>query len=232
MLNSSRPVSRAARPFGVRDQELDFDLRNDNRAARRVPAEPPRPDLADVEAPHGAAARADGIFTAVISALIEGFALHAMLYLPPINREQSSPAETEAGQPEELTVRDRRRSIAIVFSSAKPEAKQSERDDGTNKAGSTSEAFSEHAGLPESYRVEVDRSGHGHWLTRPWSSLASKWRHWRHERDVAALVACLADLDDRTLRDIGVPHRSQIEQAVRYGRDCDPIDVCNRGPGP
>jgi uncharacterized protein YjiS (DUF1127 family) len=218
MLNSSRPVSRAARRFDVRDQEPDFDLRDDNRAARWA-AQPARPDLADVDSPQGVAAGADRIFTTLISALIEGFALYAMLYLPPIDPERSSPAETEAGQPEKPTVRERRRSIAIVSSSANPEAKQSGRDDRTNKAGSKSEAPSEHASLPESYRFEVDRSGHRHWVTMPWSSLAGKWRHWRHERDIAALVAHLADLDDRTLRDMGIPHRSRIEQAVRYGRD-------------
>jgi uncharacterized protein YjiS (DUF1127 family) len=218
MLNSSRPVSRATTRLGVRDQELDFDLRDDSRAARQAPAEPARPDWADVGSPQGAAARADRIFTAVISVLIEGFALYAMLYLPPIDPEQSSPAETE-GRPEKLTVRERRRSIAVVSSSANPEAKQSGPDDRTNKAGSKSEAPSEHASLPKSYRLEVDRSGRRHWLTKSCSGLASKWRHWRHERDIAALVAHLADLDDRTLRDMGIPQRSQIEQAVRYGRD-------------
>jgi uncharacterized protein YjiS (DUF1127 family) len=222
MLNSSRPVSRAAGRFGVRDQELDFDLRDDNRAARRAPAEPARLDLADVDSPHGAAARADRIFTAVISALVEGFALYAMLYLPPIDPEQSSPAETEAGQPEKLTVRERRRSFAIVSSSAKPEAKQSKPDNGTHRTKSKSEALSEHASIAESYRsrsFEADRSSHRHWPTMPWSGVASKWRRWRHEREIAALVADLAELDDRTLRDIGIPHRSQIEQAVRCGRD-------------
>jgi hypothetical protein len=30
----------------------------------------------------------------------------------------------------------------------------------------------------------------------------------------------LMEFDDRTLRDIGIPCRSGIEQVVRYGRDC------------
>lgn len=223
MLNSSRPVSREARRYGVRGQELDFDLRDDSRAARRNPAQPARPDLADVDPPPGAAPRADRIFTAVISAFMEGFALYALLYLPAPYPEQSSPAETEAGQPEKRSVRERRKSIVIVSSSANPEAKQSKPDNDTHGTKSKSEAHSEHASVAESYRsrsFEADRSGHRHWLTRPWRSVARKWRRWRHEREIAALVADLADLDDRTLRDIGIPHRSQIEQAVRYGRDC------------
>jgi uncharacterized protein YjiS (DUF1127 family) len=42
----------------------------------------------------------------------------------------------------------------------------------------------------------------------------------RWEREIKKAVAALAKLDDRTLRDIGIPQRSQIEQVVRYCRDC------------
>jgi uncharacterized protein YjiS (DUF1127 family) len=44
--------------------------------------------------------------------------------------------------------------------------------------------------------------------------------HGRREREIKEAVAALAKLDDRTLRDIGIPQRSQIEQVVRYCRDC------------
>ena len=40
--------------------------------------------------------------------------------------------------------------------------------------------------------------------------------HGRREREIKKAVAALAKLDDRTLR----PQRSQIEQVVRYCRDC------------
>jgi hypothetical protein len=40
------------------------------------------------------------------------------------------------------------------------------------------------------------------------------------ERKIKTTVAALAELDDRTLLDMGVPHRSQIEQVVRYCLDC------------
>jgi uncharacterized protein YjiS (DUF1127 family) len=42
----------------------------------------------------------------------------------------------------------------------------------------------------------------------------------RREREIKKAVAALARLDDRALRDIGIPERSQIEQVVRYCRDC------------
>jgi uncharacterized protein YjiS (DUF1127 family) len=40
------------------------------------------------------------------------------------------------------------------------------------------------------------------------------------EREIKKAVTALAEFDDRTLRDMGIPHRSQIEQVVRYCRDC------------
>jgi hypothetical protein len=40
------------------------------------------------------------------------------------------------------------------------------------------------------------------------------------ERKIKTTVAALAELDDRTLLDMGIPHRSQIEQVVRYCHDC------------
>jgi hypothetical protein len=40
------------------------------------------------------------------------------------------------------------------------------------------------------------------------------------EREIERAVAALAKLDDRTLRELGIPHRSQIERAVRYCHDC------------
>jgi uncharacterized protein YjiS (DUF1127 family) len=42
----------------------------------------------------------------------------------------------------------------------------------------------------------------------------------QREREIERAVAALAELDDRTLRELGIPHRSQIEQTVRYCHDC------------
>ncbi|MCH9671314.1 MAG: DUF1127 domain-containing protein [Gammaproteobacteria bacterium] len=50
--------------------------------------------------------------------------------------------------------------------------------------------------------------GGAHWL----ADVAAKWRQGRKE---AKAIAELNALDDRTLRDIGVSHRSQIISAVR-----------------
>jgi uncharacterized protein YjiS (DUF1127 family) len=52
------------------------------------------------------------------------------------------------------------------------------------------------------------------------AGVATIWMHGRREREIKKSVAALAKLDDRTLRDIGIPQRSLIEQVVRYCRDC------------
>jgi uncharacterized protein YjiS (DUF1127 family) len=52
------------------------------------------------------------------------------------------------------------------------------------------------------------------------ADVTTLWMHGRREREIKKSVAALAKLDDRTLRDIGIPQRSLIEQVVRYCRDC------------
>jgi uncharacterized protein YjiS (DUF1127 family) len=49
---------------------------------------------------------------------------------------------------------------------------------------------------------------------------AGLWANWRREREMKKAVRVLAEFDDRTLRDMGIPQRSQIERTVRHGRDC------------
>ena len=58
------------------------------------------------------------------------------------------------------------------------------------------------------------------WLKSPLQAVATLGAHWRREREIRKAVMALGELDDRTLRDIGIHHRSQIDQVVRYCRDC------------
>ena len=67
---------------------------------------------------------------------------------------------------------------------------------------------------------DAARSERWNWHTSSWEAVVTLWSHWRREREIEQAVAALAEFDDRTLRDIGIPHRSQIERTVRYGRDC------------
>jgi hypothetical protein len=61
------------------------------------------------------------------------------------------------------------------------------------------------------------------WLTSSWEVVAALWAHWRRAREIRKTVSALAELDDRTSRNIGIPHRSQIEQAERD--QCDHVLV-------
>jgi uncharacterized protein YjiS (DUF1127 family) len=60
---------------------------------------------------------------------------------------------------------------------------------------------------------------HPGWLTMIWRAIADWWTEWRREREIRQAVAELAEYDDRVLRDMGFPHRSDIERIVRNGRD-------------
>jgi len=68
----------------------------------------------------------------------------------------------------------------------------------------------------------------------PSSLVASRWNWWvssrevatefgehlRRERHIKRAVDALSELDDKTLQDLGIPHRSRIEYVVRYCHDC------------
>jgi uncharacterized protein YjiS (DUF1127 family) len=56
-----------------------------------------------------------------------------------------------------------------------------------------------------------------HSLGETWTTL---WSHLRREREIRQAVAALMELDDRTLRDLGIDCRSDVELMVRYCRDC------------
>ena len=44
--------------------------------------------------------------------------------------------------------------------------------------------------------------------------------YWRNEREIRRAVRALAEFDDQTLRDMGIPDRSQVEFTVRFCREC------------
>jgi len=48
----------------------------------------------------------------------------------------------------------------------------------------------------------------------------SAWSRWRREREINRSIAALSEVDDRTLRDIGIHHRVHIPSIVRHGRSC------------
>ena len=61
---------------------------------------------------------------------------------------------------------------------------------------------------------------HRNLLALIYDTAAALWAHWRREREIKKAVVALAQFDDRTLRDMGIASRSEIEQVVRYCHDC------------
>ncbi len=61
---------------------------------------------------------------------------------------------------------------------------------------------------------------HWNWWASSREVAAAIGAHLRKERDIKRAVDALSELDDKTLQDIGIPHRSRIEYVVRYCHDC------------
>jgi uncharacterized protein YjiS (DUF1127 family) len=228
----SSPLPSLVAYHNVPSRELHFDLRDSSGAAHQNLAQARRLDLAAVNsrpAVMPAITRADrqntGPWSSMFTFFMEGFALYGATYGALLNSITTSlvepaPIDAEAEKP---AVRERRRTIAIVSSTTSPGLAGSELENDTSRTGSGMEAPSEDAGLAEidgSHSFDIDRSSQRNWLIKPRSAIASRWARWHRERQIKKAVAALMKLDARTLRDIGIPHRSQIEQVVRYCRDC------------
>jgi uncharacterized protein YjiS (DUF1127 family) len=197
MLNSSGSWNGVARRYDVPSRKLRIVLRDNGSATHENRAVSPTLDLADVKSPPAitpAMRRADrqntGPWPSIFAFLTEGFALYGASYGALQNEIATSPAEANARQPGMSSPCERRQLISIVSPSASPGVTAPER---------------------ETYRV---------WLAEPWRAIARRWGRWRRQREIKKAVAALTKLDEKTLRDIGIPHRSQIEKIVRYGRDC------------
>ena len=164
-----------------------------------------------------------GLWPSVMSFILEGFALYAAS-LHSVRLCAAEPhGDGEIPPSNEIAACERRGFVSLVSAAA--------------NQGETSGAGSETANgrreRSEVATVADDLSNVGHatslctvrWfrrrrLTSYWEMVVTFWKHWRNEREVDRAVAALMKLDDQTLRDIGIPDRSQIRQVVRYCRDC------------
>ncbi len=230
MSNSPQLANRTAIRDNGQGRELHLEAYEKTGAARENPAQALRLDPREMSsgpsimpaatpADHENAASSSSMFASFGTA----FTLHGVSYCNLLHAIATSPVESclIETEVERLAVRERRRSLAVISPSATPQLTESGLEQ-ANRARPGSEARSEDAGLTESYRSPslIDRSNHRNWLTGLWSTIASRWVRWRREREIKKTVAALVVLDDRTLRDIGIPHRSQVEQLVRYCFDC------------
>ncbi|WFU78464.1 DUF1127 domain-containing protein [Bradyrhizobium sp. CIAT3101] len=71
-----------------------------------------------------------------------------------------------------------------------------------------------------SARIDLNARRHWSWWSALGETTAVLWKHWRREREISRAVVALSSYDDRTLRDLGINGRADIERVVRYCRDC------------
>jgi uncharacterized protein YjiS (DUF1127 family) len=69
-------------------------------------------------------------------------------------------------------------------------------------------------------RTDLHARGRWSWWAALGETAAVLLMHWRREREINRAVAALSSYDDRTLRDLGIGGRADIERVVRYCRDC------------
>jgi uncharacterized protein YjiS (DUF1127 family) len=80
--------------------------------------------------------------------------------------------------------------------------------------------LSENIRLGSGSTLDVRPPRHRSLLALIYDTAAALWARWRREQEIKRAVVALAQFDDRTLRDMGIASRSEIEHVVRYCHDC------------
>ncbi len=154
-------------------------------------------------------------WSAVLTFLLEGFALYgASVHPAAACIIEGVPVQEKTTSTHRLSWAERAEPVSLVSPSVIPGLMANELDHDSHLP-------TEHAAIHEHDCVAVentDRSGPWHAVISTLRSVADRWTHWRREREIEKTVACLTELDDRTLWDIGIPDRSLIEHAARWDR--------------
>jgi hypothetical protein len=165
--------------------------------------------------------RADAIWQSVLWFFLEGFALYsASVHWVATTAVTTIANEVDARQRQKPAQSERQKSVSLASFAARAETTLVQRDGAANRTAfeswtpSTRDAFASPVREVDRYRLV-----HPGWPAMIWRAVAGGWAKWRREREIKKAVAALAEYDDRMLRDMGIPHRSRIEQIVRYGRD-------------
>ena len=224
MSNSPQPANAILRRYGVPEPALRIGAR-DGRGllpdrSKQIP-ESSETAAKLLPATRPATGRADTIWQSVLWFFLEGFALYgASLHRVRTNAVTAIASEVDARQRQKPARSERQKSISLVSSAARPEITVLGREDAIDRIAfgarvpCTGDRFASPAREVDRYRFV-----HPSWLAMIWRAIASQWAKRRREREIKKAVTALAELDVRTLRDMGIPHRSQIEQIVRGGRE-------------
>ena len=188
----------------------------------------PQPDPADLKSfPAAAWIVTDnpqiGFWPSVVAFILEGFALYAAsLHSVRLYPVEPHPDE-EIPPPSEISARERRGFLSLVPAPVSQRAISGVGTDAdhTKRQGSEVATVVDDLGdIDHATPLRTGRSSRWNRLISCREKVATFWMHGRKEREVNRAVAALMKLDDQTLRDIGIPNRSQIKQIVRYCRDC------------
>lgn len=217
------------RQHALSGRDLPIEHIDDAHVANHKPALVPRPDLPNSNAREILSIAAEpaketdrsplALWSAVFAEFMEGVILYGASLHPnasfPIERFRSDRNISQSSD-----ISPPRGLDAVVPSSANPQetVTQFEYDKNRNASGE-SKLSSADAGLHE---FDGAASLGGVRRSARWSCnlITGLWTYWRREREIKRAVYALERFDDRTLRDMGIHHRSQIEQTVRYCRDC------------
>ena len=212
MLNSPDSMTASVTRHGFSRQALRVESFGKSGLASREFQNAPRSHPGEADPPR---AGSDTIWSALFWSALEGFALYgASLHGIVTLGDMPKTGETGAEPPQTLSWRERRKSIALVPSPANAQATPLKSENTIDRTAVRSQ-------LPgaRDHHVILAPDRPGRWRGA-WRGIANRWAKWRREREISEAVEALRQFDDRTLRDMGIPHRSLIEQTVRYGRDC------------
>lgn len=189
-------------------------------AANRRLAPVPRPSARRIASIGPESAKeADGpplsFWSVVFENLMEGFALYGSSVRPNAFPVELFRTDHNISQPGDEISPPRRPRAVVPYSASqgKVAAAHLKQTSGDAGVASVDVEFLESEGVTS---VGVVRRS-ARWF---WNLTAGIWTNWRRERAIRRAVYALAEFDDRTLRDMGIPQRSMIEQTIRHGRDC------------
>jgi len=204
--HSSSNVNRAVRPFKMRISEFPrgLDLSDEDRSGRHVRLVQADALTEDASRSAESPAEADGApgwGAAALTFVMEGFALYGAALHPNAAFSIEEAATTAFARPPRPAGRP---SHAV-----------------THEQGSLQRSEISNVVEPE-LAAWADSRPRRHWSW--WAALgetvAVLVTHWRQEDEIKRAIAALAKYDDRTLRDLGIDGRADIERVVRYCRDC------------
>ena len=206
--HSSQNLNRVVRSYSARTGEAANVVLSEDRGIARANQTPAASsDFSELQHSRPAAAprvteadRLSALYWSAFTFFMDGFAAYGASLYPTAASVEATLTAAKAPNP---------RSPAGGLTAA--------------ECGNHSYPQFENSNVVELGRVEAldaGRLSHWNWLTSSLEAVVTLWTHWRRERQIRKAVAALAELDDRTLRDIGISHRSQIDQTVRYCRDC------------